>query len=261
MKHIANLLSVLLVSTVLTLPGAAQGVGSAKRIGDRHLRAEWRMNRVGQGIWDSTPYRNHGFLGSSTGPDDNDPVRLIGEGPFGSNALGFDGEDDYVTIPRSRWLEPRHVTLELWVRLLGGEPGFRYLAIKGNHDCLCGSYALYRGGNNGIYFYVCDGTFYTVSPNGGSSVWDGEWHHVAGTYDGTAVRIYVDGEQVGTGALTSLEIGYGLNISNDLYIGANPVNTCPNVPTGFDGDLDEVRVWSRALSPEEVASRAQGIEL
>ena len=49
-----------------------------------------------------------------------------------------------------------------------------------------------------------------LAPN---TVWDGTWHHVAGTYDGAAVRFYVDGAQVGTGTPASGPIVYGLAAS------------------------------------------------
>ena len=82
-------------------------------------------------------------------------------------------------------------------------------------------------------------------------MWDNAWHMVAGTFDGTAVRLYLDGLLVGS-APASGAIGYGLT-SNAFVIGnATPSGCSQN--TSFSGDLDEVMVFDRALSAAQVAA-------
>ena len=77
-----------------------------------------------------------------------------------------------------------------------------------------------------------------------ASVADGEWHHVAATYDGWASRVYVDGTEVGWRA-TQLATPAG----GALVIG----NALPGMLSeAFTGALDDVRVYARALSPAEV---------
>jgi hypothetical protein len=63
------------------------------------------------------------------------------------------------------------------------------------------------------------GLNYSVSPDAGTSVWDGKWHSVIGTFDSSTVRLYVDGKQVGSGTPDTSAITYGLSSSNDLMIG------------------------------------------
>jgi hypothetical protein len=112
------------------------------------------------------------------------------------------------------------------------------------------SYGLYTGPNGGIMFYVSHdgGTSFTRSPDGGADIWDGKWHFVVGTYDGSAVRLYVDGTQVGNGTPDSARIGYDLAGANHLYIGQYP--SCDNEE--FVGAIDEPTVWNRTLTPFEV---------
>jgi beta-galactosidase len=82
-------------------------------------------------------------------------------------------------------------------------------------------------------------------------VWDGNWHLVAGTYDGASVRLYVDGAQIGAGTPTSLVIGYtGLDHTN-FDIGAYRGSTCT---LGFKGAIDEIRLFNRALAASEILS-------
>jgi len=162
---------------------------------------------------------------------------------------------DYVRVSNDPSLEPETVTVDAWVRAPVSPGSARYIVAKGAQGCTAASYALYTSGG-GLRFYVYSGigSGFVLSPYYASSgIWDGQWHHVAGTYDGTAVRLYVDGAQVGSGTSTSISIGYGLATDNDLIIGQY-TGTC-SLP--FNGDIDEVEIFNRALSLEEI----QGIYL
>ena len=93
-----------------------------------------------------------------------------------------------------------------------------------------------------------DGLSWTLSPDAGESVWNGQWHNVVGTYDGSTVRLYVDGRQVGSGTPDTTPIAYGLPTSNEFAIGNYP--WCPE--SGFSGSIDEVKLFNRALGPQEI---------
>jgi hypothetical protein len=75
-----------------------------------------------------------------------------------------------------------------------------------------------------------------------------EWTHVAGTYDGNAVKCYINGEVAGTepnaGSLVFLS-----QDTNDLAIG----NRAENMGTPLIGTIDDVRVYDYGLSAEEIA--------
>lgn len=77
---------------------------------------------------------------------------------------------------------------------------------------------------------------------------------MARTYDGQFVRLYVDGAEVGSGTPGSGPIVYNLPTYNDLYLGSYEFQQ--GCTGGFRGDIDEVAIWSRALTASEVAIRA-----
>jgi Concanavalin A-like lectin/glucanases superfamily len=81
-----------------------------------------------------------------------------------------------------------------------------------------------------------------------TQVWDGNWHLVAGTYDGAMVRIFVDGAEVGTGTPATQPINYALPDHQRFYIGGYR----GGCSLGFTGSIDEVRVFNRALTPAEI---------
>ena len=73
----------------------------------------------------------------------------------------------------------------------------------------------------------------------------GQWVHLAGTYDGTAFKLYVDGQLVKTQNSTT---GFSSN-TRPLTIGSWPAEN-----KFFDGEIDEVRVWSIARTQAEIQS-------
>lgn len=189
----------------------------------------------------------------------NGDIDFIGTGmvdeAFTINAPG----PGYVQIPNSSpLLEPSNVTVDAWVRADGTPGRFRYILAKGAKGCLAASYGLYTGFDSGLQFYVFDGTTtFVVSPAAtAAEVWDGSWHHVAGTYDGANVRLYLDGIEVGGGTPTSIAIGYGLSTDNDLVIGNYLDNGACLSPTPFSfiGEIDEVELFNVALSAADIGA-------
>ena len=164
-------------------------------------------------------------------------------------SISGDGTD-YVQVPDSPNLEPTNVSVEAWVKSSGvGEN--QYLISKGAFGNNVASYALYTGYSSGLLFYISDGSNYIESPDAGAGIWDNQWHHVVGTFDGGTVRLFVDGSEVGNGTPTDLKIGYGLPTTNDLLIG-NYVGINRVFP--FEGQIDEPSVYNRAISAAEVGS-------
>ena len=153
--------------------------------------------------------------------------------------------------PTAPSLEPATVSVSAWVDSSASPGIYRYVVAKGANGCSAASYGLYTGSNGGLEFYVStnNGLSWTVSPDAGQGVWNGQWHNVVGTYDGSSVRLYVDGQQVGSGTPDTAPIAYGLPTSNNLAIGDYP--WCPQ--SDFSGSIDEVKVFNRALDPGEIA--------
>jgi hypothetical protein len=166
-------------------------------------------------------------------------------------AVAFNGSASAVQVPDSSSLEPAAVSVSAWVDSSASPGIYRYVVAKGANGCAAASYGLYTGGNGGLEFYVStsNGLSWTVSPDAGQGVWNGQWHNVVGTYDGSSVRLYVDGQQIGSGTPHTAPIAYGLPTSNNLAIGDYP--WCPE--SDFTGNIDEVKVFNRALDPREIA--------
>ncbi|HEX5058872.1 MAG TPA: LamG domain-containing protein [Kofleriaceae bacterium] len=113
------------------------------------------------------------------------------------------------------------------------------------------------GTGTGNSWQLEDLTDDTVSFSGGSvhslvspaAVPQMTWAHIAGTWDGTTKRLYINGVMV---ASTASQITYD---THNIYLGADENNGTLALP--FDGELDDLRVYNRVLSTSEIAALAQ----
>jgi concanavalin A-like lectin/glucanase superfamily protein len=175
-----------------------------------------------------------------------------------ADAFSFGGTE-YVQVPQSATLEPATLTIDAWVNAAASPGLFRYIVSKGGLGDTGGSYALYTGASGGLQFYIFDGTLIHFSQDAGGGVWDGSWHHVAGSFDGAALHLFVDGVEAGSAVPAATTIAYGLSggdVTNDLFIGNyNPNCTgCLLGPYAFTGEIDEVELFQRALSSAEISA-------
>jgi hypothetical protein len=78
----------------------------------------------------------------------------------------------------------------------------------------------------------------------------GEWIHLAGTYDNTEFKLYVNGKLVASAACS---IPFSYQDENPVIIGGNTNNKGKTLVDCFRGRIDEVRLYNRALTAHEVA--------
>lgn len=219
------------------------------------VRGWWPMYEgSGQVVHDLSGHGNNGQLGSTAGADANDPTWIKGI-LFGS-ALRFDG-NDYVRIPDSKSLEAQDLTVSAWIRGTSGGQ-YNYIVSKGANGCLTASYAIYTDYWGALRFYVTDSDGVTRLSGGAApaGVWNGKWHHVAGTYDGTTAKLFVDGKLIPLSAGDPVppagpgSVGYGTTTTGDTGLG-NYLGTCDLF---YTGDIDDVALFSQALPVDKIWS-------
>jgi chitodextrinase len=162
------------------------------------------------------------------------------------DALVFNGTSSMVTIPDAPSLRlTTGMTLEAWVYPTAVSNVWRDVLYKGN-----GAYDNYMlfSSSQPNSFPAAGGTFGSSSdvPIFGTTVLPlNTWTHLATTYDGAHVLLYVNGVQVASLA----ETGNILTSANPLQIGGDTFN-----PGGqyFQGMIDEVRVYNRALTTAQI---------
>lgn len=252
--------------------GSAQGVMTAE---DVNGTASYSVKAVASnglvvidavsGDWSYRP--NVGFTGSDTftlrangatsGTDDEAITVTVterGVAPGGydnPSAMVFDGTNDYVKVSHSDSQNLTSWTMEAWFQTTdhastnftgSGRILFKAQGSGGN------GYSLFVHSNKAAMF---TNGLNTPTVTGTSTVNDGQWHHMAGTYDGATrtLKIYVDGVLEATTVATS---GTPVIDPNDLLIGAGDDTSGPGISQFFDGMIDDVRLWSDVRTAEEI---------
>ncbi len=178
-----------------------------------------------------------------------DGATWIGGGQ-GPHALRFDG-NDLVYMGDRKSLEPTTLTVGMCVRSpIPPQGAYTIIVSEGLHGCDCVSYAWFADAQGNLAFYTCSGIAANISPAlPQAEVWDGRWHRIVATYDGALIRVYLDGELVGS-PIAGIAPSYALSTHSDFRVGRT--NACG--VSGFWGDIDELGVWDGALSDSEIAA-------
>lgn len=208
---------------VLTLLTGAQEAG---------LVGRWDFDSddaAGLLVLDSSGNANHGQLHGA---------RWVPQGD--GHALRFSGDGQYVLVGAPPALDiTGPITLEAWVhpeRVPDAEPG-----IFGKSF---GSYGFTYYKDGSCYWYVGSGGNKSSTP-----LATGLWFHLAGTFDGETLHLYVNGALADT---TESEF-QAIPSDGSFQIGRIRANTGSEAVTaGFPGLVDHVRVYNRALAPGEI---------
>lgn len=158
-------------------------------------------------------------------------------------ALNFDGANDYVNIGNginTSLNNTNKVTVEAWVKP-STNTGFG--AIIGNYATTSGALQfLLRRQNNDFAFLTNNGGFVGVTAV--ATVTLNTWTHLAGTWDGATIRLFVNGVLSATAAAT----GSIVTTTDPYWIGGETAAGGEY----FKGNIDEIRVWNTARTQCEI---------
>lgn len=208
----------------------------------------WQFDeREGASVLDRSGNNNRGVLINATRSD----------GIYGK-AVELRGSDDsHISIPASVSLNNLNsqITVTAWVFPNVAPEGFKVVVSRQVSTLLHpDQFYLGFGPENGNMHYkwhlstddsgtLLEGDIYRGTPD------NNRWIHLAGIYDGSTMRLYVDGIEIGSRTLTG-------NIrvdDNPVTIGGEENGSAPQVVDGeFEGLIDEVRIYNRALDAFEI---------
>ncbi len=161
-------------------------------------------------------------------------------------AFSFDGVNAYVSVADAPDLNPTSaMTVEAWINPSGHVGSFDPVVKKaGEGFAQQDGYTLEFSGNGILFFVYLSGVGW-ISNSQPAFVPLGSWTHVAGVYDGAAIRLYVNGALVGAPRAAAGSI---VPSSNELNIGRDPSNP----GRLYQGLIDEIAIYNRALDAAEV---------
>ena len=195
------------------------------------LVAWWVMNEgTGATVQDLSGNGNDGNLVADT--------HWVG-GKFGP-CLSFDGSGDYVDLGEGEGItegQPQ-ITVSVWVKSNQNEA-----KATRDHIVIQDGVVILRWHTTEAFQWIVynDSTYGLVTSNVHA---DTNWHHVVGVYNGTYVKLYIDGSEEGTPDDLSGNMKSGTAKKLDISWGT---------VYSWDGSIDDVMIYNRALSASEVA--------
>ena len=184
-------------------------------------------------IRDKSRHMNHGMCMNGTD---------IIQTKEGICALSFDGVDDYVDCGSGASLAPEKLTIEFWMypKVVNAS---KYIICKATDTGYARDYTLILESNGEMNFWFGENSNSYVSLNS-SAISANQWIHIVALRDGSNARFYLNGVEDTSKAysFTPTDKGHTLKLGDLNAIAANY----------FNGLIDEVRIYNRALSLEEV---------
>ena len=184
-----------------------------------------------------------------------------------TGALNFDGTNDYVDVANNSDLDNLSaITVTAWIKptTFGGSSKGRIVDKGSGTGCSdgneCWTFSLNNNdATNALEFYVFYRTVALTARSATNTITTGVWQHVAVVWDGSTssanVKFYINGALVSTQTVSdgsgSRDSGTGCHV----LIGDRPATTCLGGADGtrqFNGNIDDVRIYNRALSAAEV---------
>jgi hypothetical protein len=227
-----------------TINGAAVAVGAGHALPDSLSNGLVGYYKMNEATWSGTPAEVTDSSGNSNNGQAQGAAGGMAyplAGKFGNGGF-FDGVDDYVSIPTDKTAGQSAFTIAAWVKpsaLVGSA------AIIGNWSGT--TTTLFRMTAGGVlqgYLVNSSGTQYGGSL--GSTLTTGSWQLAVLTYDGNNLTAYLNGVQGSSIAAT------GTVRASGNYMAISGSGSIGGSSGPFSGNIDEVRIYNRALSPAEV---------
>ncbi len=181
-------------------------------------------------------------------------------GRVGPGSLNFDGVDDHVDLGPLDVVGDS-LTVAAWVNsdnLFNCAAGdcriFSKATGVATDDHLIMVSTITTSGGPKLRFRLKTGTETTTLIASTGVLSDGTWHHVAATYDGAFMRLFLDGVEVGSTAKTGT---IAVDPLIDAWIGGNPPSATVRP---WDGKLDDVRLYETALSLSDIDALANPLD-
>jgi hypothetical protein len=202
----------------------------------------WRMEQGNGSYFEDYKGVNNGTCATTACPS------YTGNGVRGGGYV-FDGVNDLLKINDNSNLNPSYLTISSWIKptLIGGD--YQEIVRKFNTTSNRQYDLAYSNLNKRVELSLSfNGVNTNVSINTGTnSITESKWYHIIATFNGSDSIIYLDSLNKSSNHLE----GSIFNGVGPLGIGCNAISSSDRV---FNGTIDDVQIYNRALSPEEVVA-------
>lgn len=181
-------------------------------------------------------------------------VTWLTPGLFGASAIHVDGSPGS-RVSIGNWNPASgtgELTVAIWARWAGPQGYSQGLISKRDSWSSTGLMFMFEitGYVDGMLALrqFSDASTDVASAPGTMMEYIGKWAHLAATFDGNEARLYIDGNEVASGTFF-----FGDGTDAGMTIGNTNSSLWESCPEAFNGDLDEARIYNRALTQAEIA--------
>jgi hypothetical protein len=170
-----------------------------------------------------------------------------------NKAYSFDGVNDFIEVNANSQFASSNMTISVWLKIPSNATQIQYLVLGTSSNSLwsCG----YDGITGfGLFFLKNQGCSNYVAANYNTSNLPGTWNNITFITDQTNTVIYINGvfqNNYPSNSFSTNCLSYILNIGKDAF-GTNEF---------FNGELDDIGIWNRALTQQEISTLYQGCNL
>ncbi|HBG08219.1 MAG: hypothetical protein A2075_13330 [Geobacteraceae bacterium GWC2_58_44] len=172
---------------------------------------------------------------------------------IGASGGSFDGVDDGVKIADAAVFQAmQKISVEAWIkpeRIAAAGTRQTIVSFKeGSNPSVGAVLALPEDAPNRVRFWVQINGVWRAATGSTEISANANWYHVTGTYDGSSLRVYLDGQLDGESSFPGVMTNAPGSATCTITIGANAANN----GNWYQGTIDEVALYNRALSGAEV---------
>ena len=218
--------------TLVVISLVLAGISNAK-IDPKNAMAIWLFDKKGNDVKDGSGNGNDGKIEGSP--------EWINDGKF-SGGMYFDNNDDQDVVKVPMVIDYDEITVMVWFKDLASPVRPRLVSNEHTDVSNTGFQLEYDTSGAGSFFDVGTGAHGKAGFNFTAKL--DTWYHYAGTYDGSKVRAYIDGELMGEGAASGAIKPTGI----DVHIGVSTYAQSD----GLAGVLDEVAIFNKALTEDDI---------
>ncbi len=192
------------------------------------------------GLWHLNNNNTNDSSGNGNNGTQEGGLDCFGDSGKFDDGCTFDGSNDYINISDSASLDiTENITLMAWINPNSGSNNLIVGKVFGNSN---DAYLIRLSSSNLQFQFGTGPIFKTLNSN--ISINNGVWTQVVATYDKSNMKVFVDGVYAGN-----------LSYSGSILTTALPLNIgryTSGSPTTFNGSIDEVAIWNRSLTEDEI---------
>lgn len=173
-----------------------------------------------------------------------------------NSAYSFDGSTSKIKVPHNNSLNAFPITISTWFKSQSNMGGM----VSKYEGCSNNGWSIHSSNNkiSGYYYNFSGGSYVNFDPNTSTiDINDNSWHQVVETYDASGGKIFIDGLLISADTFSGAGTPSVCSTIADLYFGyrvpGNPAS-CVNYNFFFQGIIDDIGIWNRALTQQEITN-------